>query len=112
MNRPNPFDESPRLSLEAQLAELLRQAHKLDGRDVSLTLARGLRITLRYSFEGALVLQLSRSDAFPSATEWSTVLRHFPGGAEQVDEKLEAGQDTPSGRYWMRGRISTTPTMI
>lgn len=112
MDPRSPFDESRRLTLEQQLGNLLRQAQRFDGRPVSLTLQRGLRITLTFSFQHELILQLDRKDTFPSSTEWDTVLRKFPGGGQQLDEKIEGGQDRQTGRYWLRGRIQVTPPML
>jgi hypothetical protein len=106
---PTAPDAPRTATLTERLGELYRQAHQLDGRPVRIDLARGLRIALKVSLEGETWMQISRHDTFPAVAEWTTVMNHFPGGAEQIGD-IQAGED--KGIYWMRARIRVTPQMI
>jgi len=68
----------PPVKLKAILQRMHSRAAGKPGEVVRNTLAGGLRLDLIVGIDGETRILVARKDVYPSATEWTVVLGHFP----------------------------------
>ncbi|MBN1535169.1 MAG: hypothetical protein JW908_00450 [Anaerolineales bacterium] len=74
-----PMPENQKQSkLSAMLKTVYENALANPGEPQRRELSSGLRIDFIYGIDSAYRIQLSRQGVFPSETEWTTVINHFP----------------------------------
>jgi len=66
-------------------------------------LTNNLFINLRIK-AGIVVLLISRSSVYPSPTEWTTILRHWPYPVSCKPEKIIRKQPDGQCRHYLRGQ--------
>ena len=64
-------------------------------------LSRGLGVDVLLDSAGWLTLQISRSDTYPSMTEWQTIARDFPIA---LPKSVQPEQGRAHGRFYLVAR--------
>jgi len=81
------------------LSDLLQRAEANPGQPVMTRLTNNLRIDLKVAGNVTMLL-ISRSDVFPSLTEWHTVLRHWPYPVQAIPTQVSIPERKYLKAYW------------